>query len=138
MSATNPKVRTAKDNLSFKRLGLIGLVAIVIGGLAVAWSSWILQRNQKPIPEGTELTQTAPWEVGVVKQTPIRTDRFGLREQVEQRARLDEWAWVDRDRGIARIPIEEAMRVTAATDGAPPIAADAAPAAAPAPQEGTP
>jgi hypothetical protein len=35
----------------------------------------------------------------------------------EKRKLLDSWEWVDRQRGIARIPVEEAMRIMAARGG---------------------
>ncbi len=36
------------------------------------------------------------------------------RFEIEQRAELTGYAWVDRQQGIARIPIEEAMRIISA------------------------
>lgn len=42
--------------------------------------------------------------------------------QAEQRARLSQWKWVDRDAGIASIPIDAAMRaVTQRTDPYAPL-----------------
>jgi hypothetical protein len=53
-------------------------------------------------------------ELGMIEQTPIRETRRGLDEVNEQRRSLETWGWVDRRRGIARIPIERAMDVVAA------------------------
>lgn len=44
-------------------------------------------------------------------QSDPRTDRIGL--QAEQEKQLAGYAWVDRDRGLARIPIERAMTLIA-------------------------
>jgi hypothetical protein len=45
------------------------------------------------------------------------------RAQTEQRSRLEGWRWVDRDKGLIAIPIEEAMRRISAkgADGYAPI-----------------
>jgi hypothetical protein len=43
-------------------------------------------------------------------QTNPREDLLTLRQAEEQR--LQSYGWVDKDAGIARIPIEEAMRLT--------------------------
>ena len=45
------------------------------------------------------------------------------RAQAEQRARLQGWRWVDRDKGLIAIPIDEAMRRIAArgADGYAPV-----------------
>ena len=45
------------------------------------------------------------------------------RAQAEQRARLQGWRWIDRDKGLIAIPIDEAMRRIAArgADGYAPV-----------------
>ena len=45
------------------------------------------------------------------------------RTQTEQRARLQGWRWIDRDKGLIAIPIDEAMRRIAAkgADGYAPV-----------------
>jgi len=45
------------------------------------------------------------------------------RAQTEQQSRLEGWRWVDRDKGLIAIPIEQAMRRIAAkgADGYAPI-----------------
>jgi hypothetical protein len=40
------------------------------------------------------------------------------RAQTEQRARLEGWRWVDRDKGLIAMPIEEAMHRIAAKGAA--------------------
>ena len=45
------------------------------------------------------------------------------RTQTEQRARLQGWRWIDRDKGLISIPIDDAMRRIAArgADGYAPV-----------------
>jgi hypothetical protein len=47
------------------------------------------------------------------------------RAQTEQQARLEGWRWIDRDKGLIAIPIDEAMQRIAAegADGYAPIEA---------------
>jgi hypothetical protein len=53
-------------------------------------------------------------ELGMIEQTPIRETQGGLDAVAEQRRSLESWGWVDRGRGVARIPIERAMDLVAA------------------------
>jgi hypothetical protein len=80
----------------------LAFVALSMGGLMLYYR-WLVPGNlhvvPKPVPEPT--LQISPQE---------DLGRF----QREQRAALDGFTWVDRGREIARIPIEDAMRVVAA------------------------
>ncbi len=60
------------------------------------------------------------------------------RFEAMQHAQLSSYAWVDRDHDIARIPIEEAMRLVAQRGAHAYDPVPAPPAAAPAPSGGRP
>jgi hypothetical protein len=56
-------------------------------------------------------------EIGWVEQTPIRETQRGLDTVDEQRRSLQHWGWVDRSRGVARIPIDRAIDLVVADGG---------------------
>jgi len=83
---------------------------IILGGIACALGAGALMlhgegpaANTPPHPfQGTApLLQPAP-----------QPDRVGYLE--EKRRTLDSYGWVDREAGIARIPLDEAMKLMAA------------------------
>jgi hypothetical protein len=83
---------------------------VILGGIACALAAGALMlheegpaANTPPHPfQGTPpLLQPAP-----------QPDRVGYLEQ--KRRTLDSYGWVDRQAGIARIPLDEAMKVMAA------------------------
>ncbi len=53
----------------------------------------------------------APREIGGVKQTLIRVDAYGQRLLQRQHEDVERYEWVDRDRGIVNIPVEQGMRL---------------------------
>jgi hypothetical protein len=88
-------------------MGVIVLVLLICALLLEGLSGAVMSRLEvQAFPRGA-----GPREIGGIKQTLILIDRYGLRLRAKQRAALDGYAWVDRDRGIASIPISEAMRL---------------------------
>ncbi|HEY3666261.1 MAG TPA: hypothetical protein VGL19_09685 [Polyangiaceae bacterium] len=53
-----------------------------------------------------------PNRVTALEQSLIEDSERGLDLQRRQRAELDRYGWVDRDAGIAHIPIERAMQLS--------------------------
>lgn len=95
---------------------LWGGAAIIFGIVLAALASYLLwQRWGAPSgaqafggPNAGAVAQAAP----PVLQSAPQQDR--ARYFAEKRKLLASWAWIDRQRGIARIPVEEAMRIMAA------------------------
>ncbi len=46
----------------------------------------------------------------------IADERPGVRERAASERALSSWGWVDREKGIVRIPIERAMEIVAEED----------------------
>lgn len=89
---------------------VLGLFAgIGFSALFVAAMLYFLapeRRTAQTVPQGSPLTsQTPPLEVAPV------ADGAAVRAQAEEK--LHGYAWVDREGGIARIPIERAMELIA-------------------------
>lgn len=119
-------VRQEEDRVRGRRLLLVLAAAAVITAAALGFAAWLLRAAggaSAPAPD-------AP-PAGLVEQTPTPASARGLALRHQQRRELDGWSWVDRDAGIARIPVDVAVRLV--------IAAEAADASAGAPEaEGAP
>jgi hypothetical protein len=91
-------------------------VAAVIGGVLVALHLASLLPQPAPPPQAA-----VP---GPALQTAPQPELVRLRAQ--QRQRLEGVGWIDRERRIAYIPIEDAMALMAARAAAPPARASEA------------
>jgi hypothetical protein len=49
-------------------------------------------------------------EVGIVYMRPFEED-YAKRSQTRDRVRLQELGWADKEKGVAHIPIERAMKI---------------------------
>jgi hypothetical protein len=83
----------------------IGLIFGVLGLLG-AWALTPADHlHDGAMPSGT---------LDGVDRDPIESTARGLDREREARASLDRWEWVDRDAGVARIPIDLAMDLVVA------------------------
>jgi hypothetical protein len=89
-------------------IGLIAAVALVVccAGIASVAIEWMMLRAEDHAARTPPMTG-APY--GLIEFSPIWDSERGLTLEAQQRARLERVEWVDRDAGIARIPIERAM-----------------------------
>lgn len=88
----------------------VAISAVIIGVGSVLISSELLTRWQHGLEGGPPPRPAqAPRTVGMVEQTLIADDRLGLRIAAEKRAELERYGWVDRQKGLIRIPIERAF-----------------------------
>jgi hypothetical protein len=83
-------------------MSVAGFFALVLVSMAVLF---VYLRGNVPAAFRPPVKQSFP-EPRL--QVVPRADLIALESQ--QRARLSSYGWVDREKGIARIPIEEAMR----------------------------
>jgi hypothetical protein len=130
----NPEIRFEETDVQASAILKFGvyLLGATIGVLLLM--QWLYVRfarfeaGQQPAPP---IMQTAP-----DRKPPLpRLQEHPTNDLVELRAREDHmlgsYAWVDKDAGIVRIPIDEAMRITAER-GLPVRGAETAQAPAPA------
>ena len=111
------EVRQAPDRLHRRTMLAVTAASIVITGIALV-VAWVLLEawGQKPRAVAPPV---APRTIGTLEQTLILDTKRGLALRAEQQASLRTWAWVDRDAGVAQIPIDQAIDVLAA-DPLPP------------------
>jgi len=99
-------VQQEEDEVRGRAIAIAAAAALVVGGAGVAGAWLVLALGAPPQrpPVGP-----APREIAHVEQTPIWVAKDGLDLRTQQRAELHAWGWVDRDAGVARIPIERAI-----------------------------
>jgi hypothetical protein len=110
-------VRQESDRLASKKLVATTIGSIVAFGAAVAVSGGILGAERRPVAPGAAAPSVAPMTLGTVEQGLILGPARGQGVRSEQRTALDRWGWIDRDAGVARIPVERAMDLVAADAG---------------------
>ncbi len=98
-----------------KVFGLLALAVLFGGGLCVgAWGiAKGTQESIRPLgrfPEG-QLQTTG--KVAEVHEAIFTLTAEGLFLQATQRGLLERWEWVDQQKQIVRVPIDEAMRLVA-------------------------
>ena len=107
-----PPEAQADDHVAGTKLVAVGVIALVIFGAAVVWSSRILDRTARtlspagPLPVGKEIGKA---EIGIVDQTPFETTRGAERYRREQLKRLNGYGWVDPKKGTIHVPIDRAI-----------------------------
>jgi hypothetical protein len=89
-------------------IGWIAALALVVCGAGIASVAveWMMLRAEDRAAHVAPATG-APY--GPVEFSPIWDSERGITLEAQQRASLERLEWVDRDAGIARIPIERAM-----------------------------
>jgi hypothetical protein len=109
-------VRQEQDSIAGGRLVKIAVLAIAVGLTGVAFSVLLLETNTGGIrghlPGGAS-PRAAGSAIADVAQTPLFGAADGLALRRKQRDELSRYRWVDRDAGLAAIPIEQAMDLVA-------------------------
>ncbi len=113
-----------EDAVASRKVSAVLVMGVVVAALAVAAAWWILAATRTGLSWHEETSvPVAPRQIARILQTPIERDRHGLELRERQRRSLEEYRWIDRERGIAQIPIDRAMQIIvdgAAKDGGPP------------------
>jgi len=126
----------ASDEIAYGKVIAVGVVSLLIFAFSTVWAAYILSHETKKNEQATGAihrpSRVEREEIGIIDQVPFSIDKRVERWRAEHDGRLNGYGWIDRDKGIAHMPIEQAMNA---------IAGGALPAAAPtgtAPTAGTP
>ncbi len=104
-------VRSEEDVVPTLRLVMVGVVALLIfflGSLAAVLYLHVRDVERGPIVIPPEIGLS---KIGMVEQQPFAQANRGERQRAQQLERLGSYGWIDRQAGVAHIPIEEAMRL---------------------------
>jgi hypothetical protein len=104
----------AQQHMSWPWIIGVGVASIAIFAVATVWSTHILNSTRAemqpagppPIPKGVD-----QYEVGIVNQRVFALDQRAAQKRLNQMERLRSYGWVDRESGVAHIPIDEAMKM---------------------------
>src|SRR5262249_44025639 len=101
--------------LSFVLGAVVISIALSLWGLAATRSA---EAAIRPTGTWADRNLEKPPQYSTVVQDLFSPRGEGEALNQRKRRELEEWGWVDRQKGVARIPIEEAMR-SVATERAP-------------------
>ena len=116
MADADPGLLHAPDTTDGRRVTIVGAALVAMVALcmiaAVAVTRGLAHHYARPPAMAKALPAT--------DGPPLEPDRAATlaRFRAEKHALLDGYAWVDRAHGVARIPVDEAMRIVAAEAGA--------------------
>jgi hypothetical protein len=108
------RVFQEEDDVDSRAVARIASAGILIGGLGVVFAAWLLIEvagTLRPNLAGVRGPRPAHAQISSVEQTPIRASRRGIDLRDAQRRELERWRWVDRESGVAAIPIEQAIDI---------------------------
>jgi hypothetical protein len=111
-SATQPPGDLEDKNLPYRKIVGVGIIAVIVFGLSIVWSTSLLRSAEKemhpagppPLPAGVN-----QYEVGIVNQRMFSLDQRAAQKRLQQMNRLNTYGWLDRQAGVAHIPIDVAM-----------------------------
>lgn len=122
MSTEQPhgfEVRQEEDVVADRRLTQVGVLVLVVSVVSVGVAALLLGKDQTRLAgESAERPKTeasvAPPTLGIIEQTLIEHEARGTEQRRVEEERLHRYGWVDRDHGVARIPIDKAMDLVVA------------------------
>jgi hypothetical protein len=99
-------------NLPYRKILGVGIASVVIFGISIVWSTSLLNNAKHemqpagppPLPQGVN-----QYEVGIVNQRMFSLDQRAAQKRLQQMERLNKYGWVDRQGGVAHVPIDVAM-----------------------------
>jgi hypothetical protein len=101
-----------EDRIHSKTIVFVGVAALCVFVVAsVVTITWMKRRQAELAPEGppplpAELGQS---KIGMLEQRLFENSNQAQVMTRVQRQKLEQYGWVDRERGVVRIPIGEAM-----------------------------
>jgi hypothetical protein len=104
------------DVVDYGKVVGVGVASLVIFALAITWAGylmhWKVEETQSKYGKAREF-DTHQEEIGIVDQVPFSIDKRLPKWRQARKVELETYGWVDKSRGVVRIPIEEAMQKVA-------------------------
>jgi hypothetical protein len=109
----------APDEVRYDMVVKVGVASLVIFALSIWWAAIIMKGEVHEAESKAgrarllEMADRRP-EIGMVDQVPFVSDQRLHAWRRDRRRELETYTWVDKSKGVVRIPIEEAMDKVAA------------------------
>jgi hypothetical protein len=104
-------VRQEEDRIPSGKLARTAIVCVLVG-LAGVFTAWLMLKATTGSIRGRERdARSAGTSIANVEQSPILGAAEGLDLEADQRRELSRYRWLDRDAGVAAIPIDRAMDI---------------------------
>ncbi len=115
MSEQDFEVVQEKDKVASRKIVAIAIGSVIIGAAGVVIEALLLMAGAgsvkiDTVPPG-QAQRPATVHIGEVKQTDIYRKAWGQELLAAQRKELESYRWVEKDRGVAQIPIDKAMDI---------------------------
>jgi hypothetical protein len=109
---SDPHGRQEADTINFFKVIAIGIGSLALFAVCTWWAAVILRRETARVHEESGVSrqvEVGRTEIGIVDQVPFTADKRLDMWKKERAERLHGYGWVDKAKGIAHIPIEQAM-----------------------------
>ena len=104
------------DVVDYGKVVGVGVASLVIFALAITWAGylmhWKVEETQAQFGKAREF-DTHQEEIGIVDQVPFSVDTRLPKWRHARKVELETYGWVDKSKGVVRIPIEAAMEQVA-------------------------
>jgi len=138
------------EDINIGKIVFIGIASLAVFAVGIVWAYYLMVSRREDVRRlgpAQVPTEIGKAEIGIVDQVLFSVDVRLDKWQESNRKKLAGYGWVDRSKGIARIPIETAMQQVVASPpdvpdlGVPPTAGavtvpQAIPSGGPRPGEG--
>jgi hypothetical protein len=90
-------------------VGVAALVVFFVGSLAAGYGMQAMRRTVNPEGPAPMPAAAGTPKIGMVEQRLFEHSNMGVAWRERQQKRLASFGWVDKEKGIAHIPIDQAM-----------------------------
>jgi len=100
------------DEMNLKKIIAVGIVSLVVFAVGILSAYFLMQGQRAQIrKDGAEKARAelGKAEIGIVDQVMFTADNRLETWGAEHKKRLESYGWIDKAKGIAHIPIEQAM-----------------------------
>ena len=127
-TGSHGQTHVGSDEMNLAKIVLVGVVSLVVFAVGVTAAYFLWQGQLGQIRQGgpeKDRAQLGKAEIGIVDQVLFTADNRIEEWRAEHKKRLETYGWIDKAKGIAHIPIEQAMAKVVASP--PDIAGEGVP-----------
>jgi hypothetical protein len=105
------------DSVRYDLVVAVGVVSLIIFALSIWWAATIwhgtMRTSEAKAGRAREFDRTRT-EIGIVDQVPFVSDTRLHGWRADRKWELEHYGWVDKAKGVVRMPVDEAMAKVAA------------------------